>query len=302
MSSTRPLINPDELQADDVVEMEDDPPVVQRMIEDQQRMLPIADAPRNGLPLANGDVPQSSTSLPGRVQPANPPSAQLTPTPYANMSPLPGQGSIRAARSQEEIVAYGPSRSGRSTRRALEYIASPDKETVKRELEEQRIETRRLTEELEQAAKYNGDLRASYHEQAESALRHQQQEFELSSQDFVNKNQTMVRLQKREYEAQIQQQNQEFERCREAVLREMAAAQHARQFEATQAQFEHQAQRFCQQAADSEQQANDLLVTVIDQGKQLHRELTTVKQHEQQQAIILVEAAEHRARNRHKQW
>ena len=64
MSSTRPLINPHELQADDVVEMEDDPPVVQRMIEDQQRMLPIADAPRNGLPLANGDVPQSSISLP----------------------------------------------------------------------------------------------------------------------------------------------------------------------------------------------------------------------------------------------
>ena len=201
MSSTRPLINPDELQASDVVEMEDDPPVVQRMIEDQPRMIAIADAPRNGLPLANGDVQQSSSSLPGRVQPANPPSAQLTPTPYANMSPLPGQSTTRSARPQEEMVAYGPSRSGRSTRRALEYIASPDKETVKRELEEQRIETRRLMEELEQAAKYNGDLRATYHEQAESALRHQQQEFELSSQDFANKNQTMVRLQKREYEA-----------------------------------------------------------------------------------------------------
>ena len=72
----------------------------------------------------------------------------------------------------------------------------------------------------------------------------------------------------------------------------MAVVQNARQFEATQAQFEQYAQRFCQQAADSEHHANDILNAVINQGKQLHRELTTVMQHEQRQSIILTEAAE----------
>ena len=171
MSSSRPgLINPHELQSTDEIETEDVAPA----IEDQPRMLPIADAPSNGLQLANGNVSQRSDPLPARVQPANPPSAMtVTPQPYANMSPLQDAPQDRVARGSQDIQRYGPSSSIRTARRALEYTASPDKETVKRELEEQRIETRRLTDELQQAARYNGDLRRNYHEQAENALRHQ---------------------------------------------------------------------------------------------------------------------------------
>ena len=277
--------------------MDDAPPGALALM-DRQQMLPLEDAPRNGLQLANGNVQLSLVQRPAMGTPANPPSvpalppAMVTPQPYANMSPLQDQEQDRAARGSQEIVSYGPSRSVRSARRALEYNTSPDKETVKRELEEQRIETRRLSEELQQAAQYNENQRNLFHRQTEDALRHQQQEFENSQADYVRMNETVVRLRQREYEAELEQQTQEVGLCRDAVRREMAVVQNARQFEATQAQFEQHAQRFCQQAADSEHHANDILNAVIDQGKQLHREFTTVMQHEQHQSIILSEAAE----------
>ena len=61
------------------------------------------------------------------------------------MSPLPGQEQMGLARRTEDFVAYGQQGSVRTTsRRAFEYVATPDKETVTRELEEHRIETQRL--------------------------------------------------------------------------------------------------------------------------------------------------------------
>ena len=257
MSSTRPeRINPHELHNQDVVEMDDAVPG-QLAIADRPQALPLADAPRNGqqsqqaLPLpnapsngpqnANGNVQQSLIPAPSRIQPSNPPSAIATTNPVANMSPLQDVENSRAAREPQTTTPYGPSRSGRSARRALEYNTSPDKETVKRELEEQRIATRRLNDELQTAARYNENLRRDFHRQAEDALRDQQREFEQSHNDYVRMNQTLTRLETREYEAEAESQTQEVGRCREAVRREMAVAQRARQLEATQAQFEQQA-------------------------------------------------------------
>ena len=147
MSSTRPeLINPHELQSSDRVDMDDAPPGA-LAIADRPQMLPLEDAPSNGQQLANGNVQQSLVPRPAMVQPVNPPSvkapppAMVTPQPYANMSPLQDGEQDRAARGSQDISSYGPSRSVRSARRALEYIVSPDKETVKRDLEEQRIMT-----------------------------------------------------------------------------------------------------------------------------------------------------------------
>ena len=163
-------------------------------IEDRPRMIPIADAPSNGTQFANSNVQQPSSVPPARVQPANPPSALSTPAPYANMSPLQDAAPTRLARSQQTNAPYGPSRSGRSTRRALEYIASPDKETVKKELEEQRVESQRLTEELHKAAQYNERLRNRYHTHAEEALRNQQQEFEQAHDNYDRMNKTICLL------------------------------------------------------------------------------------------------------------
>ena len=149
MSSTRPeRLNPNELHSQDAVAMDDAVPG-QLAIAERPQALPLADAPRNGqpspqaLPLpnapsngpqnANGNVQQSLVPIQSGTQPSNPPSALATPNPVANMSPLQDVENSRAAREPSTTTPYGPARSSRSTRRALEYNTSPDKATVKRE-------------------------------------------------------------------------------------------------------------------------------------------------------------------------